>query len=140
MDLDRRQADRQQRVEQRDGGVGIAARVDQDAARPAAAFLHPGHQFALAVGLAEVDGDVEPLGRLHADLLHVVQRRPAVDRGFAQAQHVEVGAVQHGDQGWRHRERALACRHPGSKSAARSGAARPRRSRCAAQYCWPALQ
>ena len=65
----------------------------------AAAFLHPGDQLALAVGLAEVDGQAELLGGLGAELLHVVERGAAVEMRLAQAEHVHVRAVQHGDQG-----------------------------------------
>ena len=48
----------------------------------AAAFLHPGNQLALAVGLAEIDGQPELLGGFGAELLHVVQRGAAVECGW----------------------------------------------------------
>ena len=41
----------------------------------------------------------ELLGGLGAELLHVVERGAAVEMRLAQAEHVHVRAVQHGDQG-----------------------------------------
>ena len=83
--LDHRQVGRQQRVHQRDRGGGVAGGIDHDALGAAAAFLHPGDQLALAVGLAEVDGEPELVGGFRAELLHVVERGAAVKLRLAQA-------------------------------------------------------
>ena len=97
--LDHREIAGEQRVHQGDRGGGVAGRIDHDALGAAAAFLHPGDQLALAVGLAEVDGEAEAVGGFGAQLLDVVERGAAVEMRLAQAEHVHVRAVQDGDQG-----------------------------------------
>ena len=95
MDLDYRQFRDQQRIAQRDRGVGEAGGVDDDAVGVVARLVDPLDELALVVALAELDRDVE-LGRaLLARDLDVAERLATVDLRLAHAEHVEVGPVQH---------------------------------------------
>ena len=55
----------------------IAGRIDDDACGAAAALLHPGNQFALAIGLPEVDGEPKLLGGLGTQRLDIIERGAA---------------------------------------------------------------
>ena len=71
-----------------------AARVDDQPGRRAARALHPVDQGALAVGLAEIDRQVERRRVRRAGRLDVGERLGAIDLRLARAEQVEIGAVQ----------------------------------------------
>ena len=91
--LDHRPVGAAQRVEDGDRGVGVAAGIDDDAGE-AVRLLDPVDELPLAVALAEIDLEIERGGAGRGAPLDVGQGRRAVDFRFAQAEPVEVGAVE----------------------------------------------
>lgn len=69
--------------------VVVAGRIDDNPSRAAPAFLNPGNQLALGVGLPEIDREPQFLRRLGAEIFHIIERRGAVFPRLARAQHVE---------------------------------------------------
>lgn len=97
--LDRRDLHREQCVVQRDGGVGIAAGIDDDALHLVPVrLMDEVDQLAFAVGLPEVGLQAEGRRCLPAQRLDVGQRRMTVLFGLARPQHVEVRPVQDEDR------------------------------------------
>ena len=96
--LDHWPLERVQRVEDRDGGVGEGAGVDDDAGGPVPRLVDPVDQLALVVGLLQLD--LVPGLRCDggAGGGDVVQRLVAVDFGLAATQEVQVGSVQDKDR------------------------------------------
>ncbi len=86
-----------QGVVEGDGGVGVGGRVDDDTGGRGAGGLDGVDEVALVVGLHEADlvaqfGGLGPQGGFD-----VGEGSAPVDFGFADAEQVEVGAVNHGD-------------------------------------------
>src|SRR4051812_43511685 len=72
VNFDRWNVDALDRVMQRDRGVRIAARIDDDARRfPGMGLMDEVDQFAFAIGLATVGLEAVLRGGLHAELLHI---------------------------------------------------------------------
>ena len=68
VDLDRRDGDRLERVEDRDARMGVGRRVDNDAVHPAISLLDPVDDRALVVGLEDLDAvEPEPISAILAD-------------------------------------------------------------------------
>src|SRR4051812_13181313 len=105
VDLDRRSSAAGDGIAQSDRGVGIGASVDDHAGSLRSCFLDPVHQLSLVVGLAERDRRPQGLGLLAHELLDVLQRRAAIDRGLSAAEEIEIGSVEDEDVG--HRERSV---------------------------------
>jgi len=83
--------------------VGQRARVEDDSLGCFTSLLDPIDQLTFVIGLAEVDLEVECCGAGRAALLDVAERVMAVDRGVADPEQVQVGAVQDEDR----RQRSL---------------------------------
>lgn len=98
MHLDGRHFAGQKGIEQGNRRRRIARRIDHDPSRSAAAFLHPGDEFAFAVGLAKIDGKAQRLRDFSAKLLDIIKGRAAVDMRLAQTKHVDIRTVQDRDQ------------------------------------------
>src|SRR5260370_5475468 len=87
---------RDQRVVQRDRGVGIAAGIDDDAHSLAGMRLVDEiDQLALAIGLPAIGLEAELRRGLRAQFLDIGELCMAVGLGFASPQHVEVRTVEH---------------------------------------------
>ena len=95
--LDHRQLAGQQGIHDGDRGVGVAGRIDDDGGVAGARLLDPGDQFALVVGLAEIDLDAERIAPRAGLRLDVGQGLGTVDLRLARAQHVQVRSVQDQD-------------------------------------------
>src|SRR5262249_17091891 len=78
VDLDHRNAGREDGVEDRDRGGGVAPRIEHDAHRLLARLLDPIDQRALVIRLAKLDPKAEALGRLAAQPLDVGKRGVSV--------------------------------------------------------------
>src|SRR5262249_44437104 len=92
MDLDHRPRDRRDRVADGDRGVGIRARVDDDAGGLfGGGLVDQVHDLALVVRLAEFDGELMAPRGFAAKLLHVPERRAAIGLWLAGAEQIEVG-------------------------------------------------
>src|SRR5438477_1230817 len=73
--------------------MGIGGRIENQAAGSAASFLDPGHQFAFNIALAKGDIEAELLCPRPAAFLKSGQGFAAVNIGFAQPKHVQIGPV-----------------------------------------------
>src|SRR5215813_9400074 len=108
MDLEHRHRDRRDRVADGDRGMGIRARVDDDAGGLfGGGLVDQVHDLALVVRLAEFDRELMAPGGFAAKLLHVPERRAAIGLWLAGAEQIEVGAVEDVD-GFRHGRSAAA--------------------------------
>ena len=94
VDLDDRNVDHPQGIEQRHGSVGVGAGVDDQSGSPSARTLHPVDQLGLAVGLKELDGQTDRIGAPPYRGFDVGQRLGAIDIGFPATQEVQVGPVE----------------------------------------------
>lgn len=94
----------------------VACRIDDDALSTSPTLLYPGNQLSFPIGLPEVDADIQLFRILRAELLDVVKRRSAVDLRLAEAEHVQVGTVENGDEGTFHNCAPLARPFLNSKS------------------------
>ena len=103
VDLDDREFGGEKGVEHSDRSVGQRTRVENNPLGRFAGLLDPVDQLALVIGLAEVDLEAECRGARRAALLDVAERVMAVDRGVADPEQVQVGAVQDEDR----RQRSL---------------------------------
>src|SRR5215468_9101492 len=143
--LDHRHRDRRNRVADRDRGVGISARIDDDAGGLAGGGpVDQIDDLALVVRLAELDRELVAPRGLAAKLLYVLERRAAIGLRLARAEEIEVGAVEDVD-GFRH---GRSCRRdrgsvPLYRDPARKGEAEarerhdtPRRARPRAQLAF----
>jgi hypothetical protein len=88
-----------ERVEQADRGVRVGGGVDHDAAVVLPGLVDPVDEFALVVGLPQVDGPAVGGRRLGAHRLHVGEGAGAVDVHLAPAEQVQVGPVEDHDRG-----------------------------------------
>src|SRR5580698_7718458 len=90
MDFDERPVKRAAGIEDRDGGMAEAGRIEDDAAGPGPGLLQPVDEGALVVALTELDR--EPMGRRMADDggVDIRQRVPAVNFRLAAAQEIEI--------------------------------------------------
>jgi len=96
VDLDGRDFDRDQRIVQRDRGVRVAARVDDDPrGLVGMRLVDEIDQLAFAVGLPAIGLETELRGGLSAKLLDIGKPRMAIGLGLAGPQQIEVGAVKH---------------------------------------------
>jgi hypothetical protein len=94
MNFGDRQAGCADRVVDRDRGVRVGARIDDDRVRLVARLLDPVDELAFVVGLAELDRQAQSGAGLPTVGLDVGQRVSPIDGGFALAQHIQVRAVQ----------------------------------------------
>ena len=99
VDLDERSLDGQQRVPERDGGVGQPAGIDDDDVE--VALVEPVDEGAFVIGLEE--RDLQPqLGGPGGDPgMDLVERGAAVDLRLARPEEVEVRALEDEDPGHR---------------------------------------
>ena len=81
-------------IEQGNRGVCKRARIDDLPLLRVARILHPGDEFAFAVGLLKRQGQPERLGTLPACRFDVGQGCRSVYLRFAETQHIEVGAIE----------------------------------------------
>ena len=94
VDLDGRDGDGLEGIEDRDARVRVGRRVDDDAVDLAVGFLDLVDDAALVVGLEDLDLVEDLRGScLLADLDQAVVVVATVDARLANAEHVEVGAV-----------------------------------------------
>lgn len=95
--FDVRNRHRSEGVAQRNARMRVRAGVDDRAIRRPVQTLNLSHKLPLAVGLEEAERHVQ-LGRDFGErCLYLRQRLAPIDRGFADAEHVEVRAVDDGD-------------------------------------------
>ena len=110
VDLDRRQVHRLQRVKERVTVVGQGARVeDQRVGILVGGRLDAIDEVALVVGLVGLDGPAQLGAAGDQHLFDLAQGGGAVDRGLADSETVEVGAIEDHDEA--HLSRA--CRRRG---------------------------
>ena len=95
VDLDERPRDPEQRVAQRDAGVGQPAGIDDRDVEVAP--VQPIDERALVVRLEEVDVEPELRGPRRDPGVDLVERFVAVDLGLARADEVEVRALEDED-------------------------------------------
>jgi AcrR family transcriptional regulator len=112
MELDLRSVEHLQRVQKRHRGEGVAGRIDDDAAGLEARFLDALNKHALEIGLAKINGEAQRCGLGGAALADLGQGGRAVDGGFALAQKIQIGAVQHIDAAFHISQIPEACRVP----------------------------
>ena len=97
--LDGRQLHREDRVEDRDRGRGVAGRIDDDARRLLALGVVKGiDDLALVVRLAEVHLEAEALRGVAAQRLDVGQRRMPVFLRLARPERIQVRTIEDVDR------------------------------------------
>src|SRR5207237_304941 len=97
--LDRRNLHREDGIEDRNRRRRVAGRIDHDAGGIVRLrLMNPVDDLALAVGLAEFDGEIEAARSVAAQLLHLGERGMPVFLGLADPKRVEVRAVQDVDR------------------------------------------
>src|SRR5207247_1375347 len=94
MDLNNRQIGREEGIEQSNGGGRIAGRIYDDTGGAASRLLYPADQFALMIGLPEIDRQAPPLGMLPTRCLDLRESLTAINLRLATAQQVQVGSVE----------------------------------------------
>src|SRR5665213_729891 len=100
--LDDRQGGSAQRVENGNGGMCIAAGIDDDTVGRFARLLDPIDELPLVVRLAEVDGEAERGGALEAGFLDIGEGLVAIGLGLPHAEEIEIGPVENEDGGAAH--------------------------------------
>src|SRR4029078_3251362 len=86
MNLDHGQPEREQRIEQCNGGCRIPRRIDDDPCGAPLGLLHPADQFALMMRLREIDRQATPARMLATAFLDIGYRLAAVNLRLTAAQ------------------------------------------------------
>ena len=94
MDLDRQRIDALDRVAQGYRGMGIGARIDDDAGTGQARLLDEGDELTLEIGLAEGEVDARGLSLAAQAFLDAGQGDRTIGSGLAGSEQVEIGSVQ----------------------------------------------
>src|SRR5207248_7679192 len=89
VNFDQRSLQRTNGIQQRNGSVSQARAVEYHASRALAGLLQPADQLALAVGLAEYDGNTEASGPLLNHLANFGKRHAAIDLRLTRPQEIE---------------------------------------------------
>ncbi len=76
------------RISKGDAGVGIGSGVDQDALMMIKGSVDSINQGSFVVGLEESNFDLKGLGFRLQGTINVIQRRCAIDTGFALAEEI----------------------------------------------------
>jgi hypothetical protein len=98
VNFDHRGLDALDRIVQRHAGVGIGAGIEQHRlGAHRLRFMEPVHQMAFVIRLAHVHAHPQFLRSVLQAAGNVVQRVVPIDLGFAHAQQVEIGPVEHED-------------------------------------------
>src|SRR4051794_35906446 len=122
--LDGRDGSRENCIEDRNRSRGVACGIDDDASDLLRlGLVKPVDEFALAIGLTEVDLQSIAFGRLAAQLLDVLEGRMAVFLRLARAERIQVRPVEDVDR-FGHESTGA---RPGSSGS--DPRVRPRRSR-----------
>ena len=127
MHLDHGEPGRENRVAERDAGVGQATRVQQDPVDSADRAIQCVDEHAFMGRLQRLERTAELLGEIVEPALQLPEWNAAIDVRFTGAQRVQVRAVQ--DQYVMHRFPGLTIAHPlrsarHARRAPESGAAR----------------
>ena len=97
MQLDDRAGEVLERIEDRNRGVCISCRIDNDASSYSDGLLDPVDELTFVVGLAEADFETHAFRPLLTGCLDLAERRRAIDLRLTRAEKVQVGAVQNID-------------------------------------------
>ena len=96
MHFDKRDGDGCQRIAQRHAGMGVSRRIDDDEIHLVArGFVQPVDQGTFVVVLEGFDVCAGGFSAADQRTVDVVERGEAVMLGFAVAEQIEIGAVQH---------------------------------------------
>src|SRR5690242_2451442 len=93
MDFNGRQTNGRDGVPQCNTGMGIGASVQHYHLEITLGFLNPSDQFALVIGLAEVNADSKFGGAIPHHTFDLSQGRASIDRRLPLAEQVEVRSV-----------------------------------------------
>jgi len=104
MHLDHRPFADQQRIKQRNRGVGIGTGVDDQPVLRRPRLLNPRDQVTLLVGLPEIQAQPQRLGAVPTQPFDITQGQGSINGRFPHAQHIQVGAVENQDRGTRWHE------------------------------------
>lgn len=84
-------------VTEGDASMGVSGGIDHDDVELFGGLLDPSDEFAFDIALAEIDFDAEFLGAAGYFLFDFAEGGAAIDTGFSEAEHVQVGAVEEQD-------------------------------------------
>jgi hypothetical protein len=93
VDFDGRNTDRRDGIAEGDAGMSVGGCVQDDDVKLTFGLLNPSDEFALAIGLAEVDCGVQGVGATADPSFDVGEGSLAINGGFAMAEEVEVRSV-----------------------------------------------
>jgi hypothetical protein len=98
MNLDERDGDPGKRIAQRNAGMRVGGRVEDDEADAVAArLLNPVDQLALEIALVANHLSARGASGLDQSAIDGLQGLPAIDRSLASSQEIEIGSVKDKD-------------------------------------------
>ena len=93
MHLNGGQAHCRKSVPNRDAGMGVSGRIDDNSLIASSTLLDPVDEFPFAIGLSNVDFYSQILGELYQGRVNAVQGLVAIDGLLPGAEQVQVGSM-----------------------------------------------